>query len=74
MLKLGLAALVLVRCEECARSQCDGVCCRYVSNTRIKFLLVLNEPVPKDEEMRMVSTHAKAELDFGCGAFLGSYT
>jgi hypothetical protein len=28
--------------------------CRYVTNTRIKFVLVLDEPVPKDEEMRMV--------------------
>ena len=28
--------------------------CRYVTNTRVKFVLVVDEPVPKDEEMRMV--------------------
>lgn len=27
---------------------------RYVTNTRVKFVLVVDEPVPKDEEMRMV--------------------
>ena len=27
---------------------------RYVSNTRIKFILVVDEPVPKDEELRTV--------------------
>lgn len=30
--------------------------CRYVSNTKIKFLLVLADPVPKDDELRMVGT------------------
>ena len=33
--------------------------CRYVTNTRVKFVLVVDEPVPKDEEMRMVR-HAVA--------------
>ena len=27
---------------------------RYISNTKIKFFLVLGDPVPKDEELRMV--------------------
>ena len=27
---------------------------RYVTNTRVKFVLVLEDPVPKDDEMRTV--------------------
>lgn len=26
----------------------------YVSNTKIKFMLVLSEPIPKDDELRMI--------------------
>ena len=38
--------------------------CRYASNTRVKFILVVDEVMPKDEEMRLVSlalhaTHLK---------------
>ena len=28
---------------------------RYASNTRVKFILVVDEVMPKDEEMRLVS-------------------
>lgn len=30
------------------------ILCRYVSNTRVKFILIIDEVVPKDEEMRLV--------------------
>ena len=35
---------------------------RYVSNTKIKFLLVLGDPVPKDDELRMVEICLQALL------------
>ena len=30
--------------------------CRYHSNTRTKFVLVVEEPAPKDEDMRSVKS------------------
>ena len=36
------------------------VCCRYVSNTKIKFMLVLSEPIPKDDELRHVRASPKS--------------
>ena len=39
------------------------VCCRYISNTKIKFMLVLSEPIPKDDELRMVSPFVGTLLD-----------
>ncbi|KAK9832604.1 hypothetical protein WJX81_002897 [Elliptochloris bilobata] len=42
----------------------------YVTNTRVKFILVVDEPVPKDEEMRMIFKrfHA-AYVDAVCNPF-----
>jgi len=39
---------------------------RYVTNTRIKFVLVLDEPVPKDEEMRMVRRQPAVRALLAC--------
>ncbi len=42
------------------------MCHRYVTNTRVKFVLVIDEPVPKDEEMRMVRCRFSALLRSLC--------
>ena len=36
--------------------------CRYASNTRVKLILVVDEIMPKDEEMRLVSLACMAYI------------
>ena len=49
-------------------------CCRYVSNTKIKFMLVLSDPIPKDDELRHVRISSIFEASIKLAKFVTRHT